>query len=297
MTLRAVLVSGACGNLGAKAIEALAATPWCKRIIGIDRDDDARGFSEAARSRLTLVAGDLTQAQAGWRAALAGVDAVVHLAALYPQPDASWSQSLASFDMTANLLLAAAEAGVERFVFASSNHVMGGYKDAPLSEAIGPGRLTTALEPAPGTRWHDGARMLDSTPYSTSKAMGERLCQAVAEAPGSRLTSVSIRIGWTQRGGNDPRTITYSGNLTEPPESDSMSEDDRRALRWYRGMWLSNADLGALIIAAVTAEAGGWPSRHVIVNGVSRNRNTDWELASAATLIGYRPQDDLYDHV
>jgi nucleoside-diphosphate-sugar epimerase len=291
MTPRTILVSGACGNVGTKVIEALAATPWCTRIIGIDRQDDAAGFSAQARSRLELVAGDLTQPEPGWRAALNGIDAVVHLAALYPQPDASWAQSLASFDMTANLLLAAVEAGVGRFVFASSNHVMGGYKDAPLSQAMGPGRLTTTLDPAPGTRWHDGTRMIDSTPYATAKVMGERLCQAMADA----LSSVSIRIGWVQTGANDPRTITYAGNQTAAGEA--MNADDRRALRWYRNMWLSNADLGALTIAAITADASAWPSRAIIVNGVSRNRDTDWDLASAEALIGYTPQDDLYAQV
>jgi nucleoside-diphosphate-sugar epimerase len=297
VTVHTVLVSGACGNLGSKVIEALAATAWCQRIIGIDQQDDPSGFSAAAQSRLTLVAGDLTQPEPGWRAALAGVDAVVHFAALYPQPDATWGQSLASFDMTANLLLAAAEAGVGRFVFASSNHVMGGYKDAPLSETMGPGRLTTALEPSPGTRWHDGIRTIDSTAYATSKAMGERLCHAVAEAHGSRLTSVSLRIGWAQTGENDPRTITFSGNHNAHAAGEAMSADDQRALRWYRNMWLSNADLAALVIAAVTADAGAWPHRHIIVNGVSRNRKTDWDLASAEAWIGYTPQDDIYDHV
>jgi len=297
MTTRTVLVSGACGNLGRKVVEALAATPWCERVIGIDRHDDASGFSAGARSRLALVAGDLTDPDGSWRQALTGADAVVHLAFINPVPDASWAESLASFDMTANLLLAAAEAGVARFVFASSNHVMGGYKDAPLADGMGPARLTVALPPAPGTRWHNGQRVVDSTAYATSKVMGERLCQAVTCAPGNTLTSVSVRIGWTQSGENDPRTITYSGNHKETPAGDAMTEDDRRALRWYRGMWLSNADLAALIIAAVTADAAAWPSRHVIVNGVSRNRGSDWDLASAEALIGYRPSDDLYDHV
>jgi nucleoside-diphosphate-sugar epimerase len=314
---RRVVVSGACGNLGRKVIEALAATPWCERIIGIDRHDDAATFSAEAQSRLTLIARDLTQPKAAWRDALAGADAVVHLAARNPAPDARWGEALASVDMTANLLLAAAEAGVGRFVFASSNHVMGGYKDAPLADAMGPGRLTAELEPAPGTRWHNGISMVDSMAYSTSKVMGERLCKAVAEAAGSEpsgngltgngltgngltgngLTSVALRIGWNQPGENDPRTINHSGSHWGSAAGAAMSEDDRRALRWYRGMWLSNTDLAALFTAAVTADAGAWPSRHIIVNGVSRNRNTDWELASAEALIGYTPRDDLYDHI
>lgn len=297
MTPRIIVVSGACGNLGRKVIEALAATPWCERIIGIDRHDDISAFSVEARSRLTLGVGDLTRREPAWCEALAGADAVVHLAANNPAPDASWAQALASVDMTANLLLAAAEAGVGRFVFASSNHVMGGYKDAPLADAMGPGRLTTELEPAPGTRWHNGLRIVDSIAYSTSKVMGERLCRAVTEADGNGLTSVALRIGWTQPGENDPRTINHSGTHWGDAADQAMSEDDRRTLRWYRGMWLSNADLATLVVAAVTADPAGWPSRSIIVNGVSRNRGTDWDLTSAKALIGYTPRDDLYDHV
>ena len=294
---RHVLVSGASGNLGRKVIEALVRTTWCERVIGLDLHDDASGFSPEARSRLTLMAADLTRPHPAWCDALIGVDAAIHLAFINPVPEATWAQSLASFDMTANMVLAADKAGVGRFVFASSNHVMGGYKDAPLADAMGPGRLTTALDPAPGTRWHNGMRIVDSTAYATSKAMGERICRAAAEASKTGLTSVSVRIGWTQSGENDPRTITYAGSHQAAPAPDAMTEDDRRALRWYRRMWLSNADLGALVIAAVTTDASRWPDRGIIVNGVSRNRGTDWDLASAEALIGYMPKDDIHDHV
>jgi nucleoside-diphosphate-sugar epimerase len=57
MTSHTVLVSGACGNLGRKVIEALAGAPWCERIIGIDRHDDTRRFAAEVQGRLVLVAG------------------------------------------------------------------------------------------------------------------------------------------------------------------------------------------------------------------------------------------------
>ena len=51
--------------------------------------------------------------------------------------------------MTAKLSEACAKAGVSRLVFASSNHVMGGYKDTPV--ALSDGGLTPtclrSLEP------------------------------------------------------------------------------------------------------------------------------------------------------
>ena len=292
-----VFVTGACGNIGRKVIEAFAQTAWCQRIIGVDLQDDASAFSPEARSRLALIRADLTRPEPAWRDALATADAVVHLAARNPQPDASWAESMASFDMTANLLLAAAQAGLQRFVFASSNHVMGGYKDPPLADGMGPGRLTTALPPAPGTRWHNGTSMIDSIAYSMSKAMGERLCAAAAGASADGITTVCVRVGWTQTGDNRPEGISHSGSHVVGRAQLVSSEDDRRALRWYRSMWLSNADLGALFAAAVTADATAWPARGIIVNGTSRNRNTHWDLTSAQTLIGYAPRDDIYAHV
>jgi hypothetical protein len=130
-----------------------------------------------------------------------------------------------------------------------------------------------------------------------SKAMGERLCRATAEAAEDGLTTVCIRVGWTQPGENHPGGISHSGSHVAGQAQAVSNADDARALRWYRNMWLSNADLGAVFIAAVTADAAAWPSRAIIVNGTSNNRGTDWDLSSARRLIGYAPQDDLYDHV
>jgi nucleoside-diphosphate-sugar epimerase len=80
--------------------------------------------------------------------ALAGVDAVIHLAAQNPNPDASWEDASASFDMTAKLVDTCAKASVSRLVFASSNHVMGGYKDTPvaLSDGAFPPTCRRSLE-------------------------------------------------------------------------------------------------------------------------------------------------------
>ncbi len=61
-----------------------------------------------------------------------GVDAAVHFAAQNPYSNAPWNGACMSLGMTPALLAAASRAGVQRVVFASSNHVMGQYKDAPL---------------------------------------------------------------------------------------------------------------------------------------------------------------------
>src|SRR5207253_4112615 len=96
-------------------------------------------------------------------------------------------------------------AGVRRRVYASSNHVMGGYKDEPGV------RLTTELPPRPGCRYVVGGEQRDSTPYGSSKLFGERLGKCYAEARG--LEVVAVRIGWVRPGDNRPQDV--------PPERDA----------------------------------------------------------------------------
>jgi nucleoside-diphosphate-sugar epimerase len=281
-----VLITGAQGNLGRKLIAHLVAGSWCERVIGVDR---AIGQDAARESRVRWVEGDLGDPRdRRWRDALAEADAVVHLAARNPYPDAPWEDAVVSFDMTANVLLAAAHSGVRRFVFASSNHVMGQYKDPPLSDGIAPGGLTTALPPAPGTRWFNGRFVVQGTAYATSKLMGERACAAAAESSDT-LTSVSVRIGWCQPGENRPDTINTSGL----PGEGATGPDTERDLKWFRSMWLSNRDYAQVMECALRADAAAWPSRAIVVNGMSANRGMPWDIAMTARLIGYEPEDDI----
>ncbi|MGM3277618.1 NAD-dependent epimerase/dehydratase family protein [Ralstonia sp. 24A2] len=292
-----ILVTGVAGNLGRKVVEALASTPWCTSIIGVDWVQQNVAFSPQAAERFRWVVADLTQADGAWAELLNNVDAIIHLAAIHSTPDATWEQALASYGMTLNVLEAAATRGVRRFVFASSNHAMGAYKDQPLAGTIGPGQLTAELAPAPGTRWNNGIEDVYSLAYGTSKAMGERLCKAVgavSAAAGGKLSIVSLRIGWALPDENDPNDINYSGTADTPVPTEVPDEASRIALRWFRNMWLSNADLRRLFLRSVMADPAGWPAPAIVVNGVSNNRGMDWGLETGRKLIGYDPQDDLY---
>jgi NAD(P)-dependent dehydrogenase (short-subunit alcohol dehydrogenase family) len=282
-----VLVTGAQGNLGRKLVAHLVASSWCERVIGVDR---AIGQDATGEGRVRWIACDLADPRDDrWRDAVAEAEAVVHLAARNPYPDAPWEDAVLSFDMTANVLYAAAHSGVRRFVFASSNHVMGQYKDPPLSDRIAPGRLTTALPLGPGTRWFNGRSVVQGTAYATSKLMGERACAAVAESSDT-LTSVSIRVGWCQPGENRPDTINTSGL---PGEEGATGPDAERDLRWFRSMWLSNRDYAQVMECALRADATPWDARAVVVNGMSANRAMPWDIGLTTRLIGYEPKDDI----
>lgn len=288
---RRVLITGAGGNLGRKLVAVLLRRAWCEGVVGVDR---AAG---APADRFVPIVADLADPRdAGWRDAMAGCEAVVHLAAWNPAPNAPWPDACRSYDMTLNVVLCAAEAGVRRLVFASSNHVMGRYKDPPLSETLGPGALSTDLPPGPGTRWHNGRELVDAVAYAASKLLGERLCVAAAEGSGGRLTTVSVRIGWCQPGENRPETISATGMSRGVTALNAVPEDERD-LRWFRDMWLSNRDFGAVMERALVADAASWPSPGIVVNGMSRNRFMAWDVETTRTLIGYEPQDDIWDHL
>jgi hypothetical protein len=160
--------------------------------------------------------------------ALAGVDAVIHLAAQNPYPDASWEDASASFDMTAKLVDTCAKASVSRLVFASSNHVMRGYRDTPVAPSDG--GLSTDLPPLVGTRVGTSEGLIDSTAYAAAKLMGERVVAAQAEA--GAFSAISLRIGWRQPGENIPQTISAAGT----PKSGLFETDPKREhdLRWFR---------------------------------------------------------------
>jgi nucleoside-diphosphate-sugar epimerase len=281
-----ILISGAAGNLGRKLIAHFLRASWCGGIVALDR---AAGPN--AGDRVRWVAADLADsADRRWREAMDGVDAAVHLAA-YPNPDASWTDTCVSVDMTLNLLDAARTAGVRRFVFASSNHVMGGYKDPPLADSLEAGSLTTALTPAPGTRWFNGRTVMHGVAYGVSKLMGERACAASAVHSGGRLSTVSVRIGWCQPGENHPRSLNPSGVAGAAPVDDPDAE---RNLRWFRSMWLSNRDFAAVIERAILADSAAWPAPAIVVNGMSANSGMPWDLEATHRLIGYEPQDDVW---
>jgi nucleoside-diphosphate-sugar epimerase len=290
---RRVLVTGARGNLGRKLIANLSESSWCESVIGIDR---AGGESSGTEGRVRSVEADLSDAQdRRWRSALEDCDAVVHLAATNPAPDASWAESCASFDITALLVEAAAGAGVRRFVFASSNHVMGQYKDSPLADTVQPGGLTTSLAPGPGTRWFNGRELVQGTAYAVSKLMGERLCVSSARISGGSFTTVSVRIGWCQPDENRPETITPTGVVGEGTSANHA--ETTRDLRWFRNMWLSNRDYLSVMERALISAPADWPSPGIVVNGMSGNTGMGWDIDETRRLIGYAPQDDIWDHL
>jgi NAD(P)-dependent dehydrogenase (short-subunit alcohol dehydrogenase family) len=173
---RTVLITGACGNIGRKLRNAWADV---YDLVLIDRVDDL--------DEPEIIMADLEILDDDWITHFHGVDTVVHLAANTDE-NAPWEELIGpNLDALANVFHAAALAGVERVVFASSNHVMG-ERRALDDEPIG-----VDANPMP-----DG-------PYAVTKLVGERLGRSLARA--FDMTFIALRLGHIQEGSNRPEDL------------------------------------------------------------------------------------------
>ncbi len=175
---RTVLITGAAGNIGMKL---RAAWEELYDLVAIDLTGSADDPN--------LIVADLANWDHEWVEHFHGVDTVIHLAG-NPNEFSSWEDLQGpNLDVMANVLMASALGGVERVIFASSNHAMGGY----LNEGDGP--IIEELPPLP------------DSPYGTTKLMGERMGRSVAHA--FELSFIALRLGWNQPSPNHPSTLPH----------------------------------------------------------------------------------------
>jgi nucleoside-diphosphate-sugar epimerase len=142
------LVTGGAGFIGSHVTERLLSEGHDVRVV----DDFSTGrrenleFTPASDrwGRLEVIPGDITDTATAVRV-VSGVEIVLHQAAI-PSVPRSVSDPLASHEANATgtlkLLLAAREAGVRRFVYASSSSVYGDSPTLPKHEAMPPEPLS-----------------------------------------------------------------------------------------------------------------------------------------------------------
>jgi NAD+ dependent glucose-6-phosphate dehydrogenase len=175
---RTVLITGASGNIGRKLRAAWADV---YDLVLIDKNPPEDDYD--------VIEADLGVLDDDWITHFHGVDTVVHLAANSDE-FAGWDALIGSnLDALANVFHVAALAGVDRIVFASSNHVMGQY------ENLGDGPISTDIKPIP-----DG-------PYAVTKLVGERMGRSLARA--FDVSFIALRLGWIQEGANRPETLPH----------------------------------------------------------------------------------------
>jgi len=159
-----VLVTGAAGRIGRVLLGGLAAT-----------GHDVRGLDSVAADEPwadRLVVADLATDDAALDAAVAGTDAVVHLAAIAEETELG--TALASHVGLAHRVLEAMRRhGVGRIVYASSNHAVGFTPRQPMLPI--------------------GTRARPDTFYGLGKVAGEGLCSLYHDRHG--IAAACLRIG------------------------------------------------------------------------------------------------------
>ena len=247
-----IALTGAAGNVG-RAV---------RSAFGDDHDVVPFTHSETAAFDSTLL--EVTDA-ADAAEKLDGFDVVVHLAGA-SSPDADWETAAeTNVEGTKNVLDAAAENGVGRVVFASSNHAVGTYNaDGAETERLREGYAETVGADAPPSP--------DSF-YGVSKAACEALTKYYANAFG--LEVVNLRIGWYMS--EEDLRATVAG------ESDSA----RR--RFARATWLSPRDCRDVHRKAALVDLSENP---VTVNAVSRNDERFHSITETMRLLDYEPRSN-----
>ena len=117
-----VLVTGGCGYVGTLVVDELRDASWDVRVLDVLLHGQEDVAAAQERAGVRVIRADLRDAEAR-SAALAGAQAVVHLAAIVGDPACALAPGLAhavNVEGTAALLDDARAAGVRRFVFAST---------------------------------------------------------------------------------------------------------------------------------------------------------------------------------
>ncbi|WP_114576601.1 NAD(P)-dependent oxidoreductase [Saliphagus sp. LR7] len=245
-----IAITGAAGSVGREAIEAFP-------------DHDLALFTHSETDDLESDLLEIEDREA-FADALSDADVLVHLAA-NPSPDAEWDELAGpNVEGVYNAFEAARENGLDRVVFASSNHAVN------MENVASPDRSESTEQRPKAVRPDDPTA--PDTYYGVTKVAGKAMGSYYAARHG--LEVVSLRIGWL---------------LTPEELADRVEESDDPGGRYARAMWLSPADCRAAINAAATATLESNP---VTAHAVSANEGRFLSLTETALELGYHPEDD-----
>ncbi len=215
-----IAITGAAGNVGGEALDALAG-------------HDLRPLTHREQPDVDSDVLEITDREA-FRSALDGIDVLVHLAA-NPSPNADWDAIREpNVEGVYNAYEAAVANDLDRVVFASSNHAVGLYNAADPEEPES--LVADGVEAV-----HPDDPPNPDSPYGVSKVAGEALGAYFAARHG--LDVVNLRIGW----------------LLDEADLRELQEDTASRARFARAIWLSPRDCRHAIGRAVEADLAESP--------------------------------------
>ena len=209
-----VLVPGGSGFLGRHLVAARLAEG--ASVIALCREPGA--LDDLAHPALRVALGDVRDA-AGCGRALAGVGAVLHLAAVRNRPGGSPAEMAAvNEEATVRLARQAAEAGVGRFVYVATAHVFGP-ADVPLDESA-------EVSPAKAGSYYVSTKaraVLALRRLAAAGAPVVTVCPSIVYGPDhaarpNRVTSqvrrlLRRRVDVVLGGGTAPRDLVHVGDV------------------------------------------------------------------------------------
>jgi nucleoside-diphosphate-sugar epimerase len=296
---RRFLVTGGAGFIGGHLVRRLVGAGACVRVLDLFTTGRRENLADVL-DRVELLDGDICDLQLV-RQAVAGVEYVLHLAALVSVPE-SIEHPERNFEVnlcgTHTLLLAARDAGVRRLVFSSSCAVYGDH-DPPHHEELAPRALS---------------------PYAAAKLAGEQLCRAFTHVYG--LPTVCLRYFNVFGPRQDPR----GGYAAAIPQFIAALLEGRQPTIFGDGWQSRDFVYVANVVEANLRACGAAPAAGEVVNvgtGVETSlldlltilgglagratnpqfhaprpgdiRRSYGDIARATTLLGYQPAISLAD--
>ena len=248
-----VLVTGGSGRLGQIFAEHSSNT-YALRLTYNKHSFEALGCE--------VVRVDLTDLDSVLRA-MQGIEAVVHFGA-DSALHTPWESTLANNIVgTYNAYEAARQAGVQRLVYASSNHTAG--FDIAEGKLVGP----------------DAPIRPDSL-YGVSKCFGEALGRYYHDAYGMQV--ICLRIG-SCHGGD-----TYEGQKRHLQAVIARGGGWPYSVVQQLSIWLSAADMCQLVQRSLETDCP-----FGIFYGISDNTPAAFDLSETRRQLGYAPQDNVQD--
>ena len=247
-----VLVTGASGMLGRAVAERLAAAGHAVRAFQRQPSGLAASGAAPVPGAVVDLRGSVADPVAVARA-VAGVDAVVHLAG-NPDEDSLPAALASHVHTTAHVLEAMVRHDVRRIAYASSNHAVG--------RTPHDAQLTTSVRPRPDTF------------YGVAKVAGEALLSLYVDR--FAIGAVAMRIGTFA---DAPETVRQLSTWLSPADAVRMVDAA-----------ITHPDPGYTVVNGISANTRGWWD---LTPGRSIGFDPQDDAEGYDTSIQARPEDDV----